>query len=503
MLTTYSAIVRHPGNLALFDAVEMSLLALLSGWPLHLHAEGVRGTGKTTVLRAARALLPPLERIAGCPYNCRPDRPHCPLHRELDAADIAAIGTETVPRPFLEISHSAKLGTVAGSIDLGRLSSPDGMTAALLPGTLPQAHRGVVIVDEINRLAETAPELADMLLDAMGTRPGRVQIEEAGLPHVAVPVELVVWAASNPDEDPGPLSAVRRQLSDRFDLNVGLERPPGPEWVEQVLARLDDRLQQRRHAAAAPPAAAGPSSGRVGTLAGDVATVAVPAPVRRVIAELYSRFALESLRAAEGLHIAARAAALRAGRQEVTVADVRRAAPLVLRHRLEPERLQRCLQFLDDAAVTPAGKAVPALPGRAAAVASLPGPSAAAPATASPPPAAVAGSPATVPSPDQSAAAAPRGGVAPAALPPPSAPRSQPAKLADPPLLQRFWQRLSGQAASPASGDGGRAAAGQPPGLTNAPADPSALAPPAPARPLRQLPPERWLAGPEQLWPHD
>ncbi len=35
-----------------------------------------------------------------------------------------------------------------------------------------------MLVDEINRLADTAPELTDIMLDAMGTKPGRVQIEE-------------------------------------------------------------------------------------------------------------------------------------------------------------------------------------------------------------------------------------------------------------------------------------------------------------------------------------
>jgi len=53
----------------------------------------------------------------------------------------------------------------------------------MLPGTLPQAHRGIVLVDEVNRLADTAPELTDILLDAMGTKPGRVQIEETVYPR--------------------------------------------------------------------------------------------------------------------------------------------------------------------------------------------------------------------------------------------------------------------------------------------------------------------------------
>ncbi|MDN5376498.1 MAG: magnesium chelatase subunit, partial [Thermacetogenium sp.] len=149
--------------------------------------------------------------------------------------EIAALGTEQIPVPFLEISHSAKIGTVAGTIDLGKLTNPSRPEAALLPGIIPQAHRGIVFVDEINRLADTSPEITDVLLDAMGTKPGRVQIEETGLPVVEVPVAVSVWAASNPDEEPGPLAEIRRQLSDRFDLVIPMGRPTTPEEVVDIL----------------------------------------------------------------------------------------------------------------------------------------------------------------------------------------------------------------------------------------------------------------------------
>ena len=59
----------------------------------------------------------------------------------------------------------------------------------------------------------------------MGTKPGRIQIEEAGLPIVEMPVKVSIWSASNPDEDPGPLEDIRRQLSDRFDFTVNVNRP--------------------------------------------------------------------------------------------------------------------------------------------------------------------------------------------------------------------------------------------------------------------------------------
>ena len=199
----YNQLIRHSGNNDLFRAVEMSIVALSNGIPLHIHAEGLRGTGKTTIMRSIKELLPPILRIKNCIYNCNPDLPHCPEHHHLSPQEITSIGTEVVPCPFLEISHAAKIGTVVGSIDLSKLTSVQAI-AAILPGTIPQAYRGIIFIDEINRLADASPELADVLLDVMGTKPGHIQIEEVGLPIVELPVSVTIWAASNPDEEPGP-----------------------------------------------------------------------------------------------------------------------------------------------------------------------------------------------------------------------------------------------------------------------------------------------------------
>ena len=160
----YAQLERYEGNEALFDLVKMSMVSTIAGEPLHIHGEGLRGTGKTTIMRRAQDILPEIERIKGCIYNCDPAQPHCPHHQGLSAEAIAAIGTEWIPMPFLEISHSAKVGTVAGSIDLARLTDTSNPEAGLLPGLIPQAHRGILFVDEINRLADTAPEITDILV---------------------------------------------------------------------------------------------------------------------------------------------------------------------------------------------------------------------------------------------------------------------------------------------------------------------------------------------------
>ncbi len=328
----YNRLIRHSGNRDLFRAVGLSVAALTSRHPFHLHAEGLRGTGKTTILRAAAKLLPPIVRVRGCIYNCHPAWPHCPEHKGLDAAAIERIGREIVPCPFLEISQSAKVGTVIGSIDLGRLVDSRKPAAALLPGTILQAHRGVVFIDEINRLADTGPELADVLLDVMGTKPGRVQVEETGLPVVEMPVEVTVWAASNPDEEPGALAQVRRQLADRFDLVVNMGRPSEYRAVMAMLAQREGAASSTVDAAAFRP--------------GDFRTAAVDDDLRAILAAIYVDFNLESLRAIEGLETAARLAAIQAGRQKVLAEDVTLVAPMVLGHRTDNATLAGILKHL-------------------------------------------------------------------------------------------------------------------------------------------------------------
>ncbi len=354
-------LVRHPGNDALFRAMEMSLLAAVAGQPVHIHAEGLRGTGKTTVMRAVRRALPRIRRIRDCLYNCDPARPHCPLHRSLSREEVAALGEEWVPMPFLEISHSAKVGTVVGSVDLGRLVNPTRPEAALLPGSIPQAHRGIIFVDEINRLAETSPELADVLLDVMGTKPGRVQIEETGLPSVELPVQVSVWAASNPDEDPGPLEEVRRQLSDRFDFVVYTDRPGDPEVVEQIL-RASGESGWHLPLSAADETKAEQFRTR---LAGRVAALAgteVPSEVRHRVAGLYSRFNVESLRAVQAIHLGVRLAACLESRSEAALEDLVRVTPLALRHRVDAETLKRVTADLSGESPRREGAPVP-MPG--------------------------------------------------------------------------------------------------------------------------------------------
>ncbi len=342
---------RYEGNEPLFELVTMSVVSTYAGEPLHVHAEGLRGTGKTTIMRSCRDILPNITRIKGCIYNCDPGNPHCPLHRDLSPEEIAALGSEEIPMPFLEISHSAKVGTVAGSIDLARLTDHKNPAAQLLPGLIPQAHRGIIFIDEINRLADTSPEITDILLDVMGNKPGHLQIEEAGLPTVDIMVSVSVWAASNPDEDPGPLEEIRRQLSDRFDLVCYMGRPDSVDVLANMLQENSHQHKIRNASRKGNNVYDDSKNDKyreeIIQWAQQYSQTDMPDFLRNFIARLYIKHNLESIRAIEAMQQGAILHSLIKNRDKVMIADVTRILPLALKHRVDGDTLVKLINDVE------------------------------------------------------------------------------------------------------------------------------------------------------------
>jgi magnesium chelatase subunit I len=342
---------RYEGNEPLFDLALMSIVSTYVGEPLHVHAEGVRGTGKTTIARAAKGILPKITRIKGCIYNCDPADPHCPHHRKMSPDEIVKLGTEEILMPFLEISQSAKVGTVAGSIDLAKLTDPLHPEAQLLPGLIPQAHRGIIFIDEINRLADTAPEITDILLDVMGNKPGHIQIEEAGLPVVDIEVNVSVWAASNPDEEPGPLEEIRRQLSDRFDMVYYMGRPSSVDAISRILKEnsYSFKLQKANNQEAEEVDESENDVYRQNILkwAELYKNADLPDFLRNYISRLYIKHNLESIRATEAMQQGAVLHSIIKDRDQALISDVTQMIPLVLKHRVDGDLLVRLINDTD------------------------------------------------------------------------------------------------------------------------------------------------------------
>jgi len=308
-LFPFAAIVGQPQlkNALLLCAVDTTLGGVL--------IRGDKGTAKSTAARALTAVLPPVERIAGCAFNCLPGQPaeHCAVCRT-DAATVSAAV------PFVTSPLGATEDRVLGTLDLQR--ALQGEQNALQPGLLAAAHRGILYIDEVNLLPD---HLVDVLLDVAAMGVNSVQREGLSVSH---PARFTLIGTMNLEE-----GDLRPQLLDRFGLMV------------EVVAPRDKKLRadvvRRRLAYEADPAAYSAQwqdeqdalRVRIAAAQALLPQVVLNDALLDLISHLCCEFEVASLRADIVMHKTARAFAALDGRAQVTPDDVRAAAELVLPHR--------------------------------------------------------------------------------------------------------------------------------------------------------------------------
>ena len=218
--------------------------------------------------------------------------------------------------PFVELPLGATEDRLIGSLDLA--AALTGGEVRFRPGLLASAHGGVLYVDEVNLLAD---HLVDVLLDVAATGVNRVEREGVARAHES---RFLLVGSMNPEE-----GELRPQLLDRFGLavEVGAETDPGrraeavrrrlafdadPEAFTRAWAEPQDDLARRLETAR-------PARCR--------------AELTAAVSALCAGLGAESLRADLVTCRAAAALAGLEGRDEATVDDVRRVAPLALAHR--------------------------------------------------------------------------------------------------------------------------------------------------------------------------
>lgn len=278
---------------------------------------GEKGTAKSTTVRALAAVLPPIDVYAGDRFS-------------VDPADPAATSpdgpfgteTETIVRPvrLVELPVGATEDRVLGSLHLERALSHGKVEYE--PGLLARAHRGILYVDEVNLLHD---HLVDLLLDAAAM--GQVTVERDGV-SVEHAARFVLIGTMNPEE-----GELRPQLLDRFGLTVEVAAPREPALRAEVV--------RRRMAHDADPVAFTARyrdadralTERVETARERLAKVRLTESALMKIAEVCATFEVDGLRADIVTARTAVAHAAWEGRDEVTRADIRRAALLALPHR--------------------------------------------------------------------------------------------------------------------------------------------------------------------------
>ena len=281
--------------------------------------EGPSGTGKSTAVRGLAALMPEIDVVADCPFSCDPGAPceSCAARRRRDEElPVARRRIRVVTLPL-----NATEDRVSGSVDIAR-ALREGI-AALEPGLLAEANRGVLYVDEINLLDD---HLCDVLLDAAALGVNVVEREGVSVSH---PARFLLVGTMNPEE-----GELRPQLADRIGLRV---------VVEAILdAGGRAEVMRRREAYTADPVAFAASSAEDQRELGAVlesararmASIEVPDRLYGAIAQLVVRSGVHSHRADVTILESSKARAALAGRPSVTADDVFDAATAALPHRL-------------------------------------------------------------------------------------------------------------------------------------------------------------------------
>ncbi len=185
--------------------------------------KGERGTGKTTAVRALADLLPSIEVVKGCPFNCDPhDQDN--LCQFCHSPDMEV---EEKEMRVVELPLGSTEDRVVGSMDIKK-ALKEGIKA-LEPGILAEANRNILYVDEINLLDD---HLVDVLLDAAAYGVNYVEREGISLSH---PSKFILVGTMNPAE-----GDLRPQLSDRIGLHLTVHSIPD---IKDRITIMDRREQ--------------------------------------------------------------------------------------------------------------------------------------------------------------------------------------------------------------------------------------------------------------------
>jgi magnesium chelatase subunit D len=314
---------------------------------------GERGTGKSTAVRALAELLPPISVVPGCSYQCDPSG-------EIDLCDECKSKSKAetrLPREqarvhVVDLPLGATEDRVCGTIDIER-ALRDGKKS-FEPGLLARANRGFLYIDEVNLLED---HLVDLLLDVATTGRNKVERESMSIEH---PARFVLIGSGNPEE-----GELRPQLLDRFGLHVEVHTENDLEARMEIVERRESFDRDPLAFAVATSNEQQVLRNKITRAQKNIRSVVLGRPVVRKIAQICADLKIDGHRGELTISRAARALAAFEGRKKVMDDDVRRVAPLALRHRLRrdpleeiatTERIQQALDRLFPEANAPGSK---------------------------------------------------------------------------------------------------------------------------------------------------
>ena len=186
--------------------------------------KGIKGSGKSTAVYSMTDIIPEIDVLKDCKFNCDPQKPEywcedCRNNYSEDNKKIISKEVMNVPVP-LSITEDRLLG----NIDVEMLLKEG--KHRFIPGILAKAHRQILYIDEVNLLPD---HIVDDILDVSAMGWNRIERDGFSISH---PSEFLLIGTMNPEE-----GELRPQILDRFPLSVEVATVTNKAFRKEIINR--------------------------------------------------------------------------------------------------------------------------------------------------------------------------------------------------------------------------------------------------------------------------
>lgn len=291
--------------------------------------KGDKGTGKSTFVRSLSYLLPNIEIVEGCAFNCHPSDMKLMCHSCQGKYEKEGKLPKLSKRmEIVDMPISATEDMVIGTINIKKVLKEG--TKALEPGILARANRNILYIDEVNLLDD---HLVNVLLDSAAMGVNLVEREGISIYH---PSRFILVGTMNPEE-----GDLRPQILDRFGLSVEVR---ALESKEERLKIMEYRRKFDQDPWEFEQKFKNQQEGLQDAIIQAqelLPRVKVSLEIMEKIVEITTSLSIKTHRADIVMEKTSRALAALDGRQEVTEEDLKEAALMALTHRMKQLPFQK------------------------------------------------------------------------------------------------------------------------------------------------------------------